>query len=125
MARRKDENALTDYRIFDIRSGRRETMPPPIEHRPASQREWTPRPAPGRILPISIPLPRERCFLRLANLPNFALDRLSRYEAILWRQANQILFALDALDRRELQDRGRRLRIGSQHVLPVDARDDY
>jgi hypothetical protein len=28
-----------------------------------------------------------RCFLRLANLPNFALDRLSRYEATLWRQA--------------------------------------
>jgi hypothetical protein len=26
------------------------------------------------------------CFLRLANLPNYALDRLSRYEAILWRQ---------------------------------------
>jgi len=25
------------------------------------------------------------CFLRLANLPNFALDRLSRYEAALWR----------------------------------------
>src|SRR5262249_51504615 len=24
-----------------------------------------------------------RCFLRLANLPNFALDRLSRYEAAL------------------------------------------
>jgi hypothetical protein len=23
-----------------------------------------------------------RCFLRLANLPNFALDRLSRYEAV-------------------------------------------
>src|ERR1019366_413449 len=41
-----------------------------------------------------------RCFLRLANLPNFALDRLSRYEAILWRQVGQILFALDALDRR-------------------------
>jgi hypothetical protein len=31
-----------------------------------------------------------RCFLRLANLPNFALDRLSRYEATLWRQAGQI-----------------------------------
>jgi hypothetical protein len=28
-----------------------------------------------------------RCFLRLANLPNFALDRLSRYKATLWRQA--------------------------------------
>jgi hypothetical protein len=40
------------------------------------------------------------CFLRLANLPNFALDRLSRYEATLWRQASRILFALDALDRR-------------------------
>src|SRR6516225_6936521 len=28
-----------------------------------------------------------RCFLWLANLPNFALDHLSRYEATLWRQA--------------------------------------
>jgi hypothetical protein len=42
-----------------------------------------------------------RCFLRLANLPNFALDRLSRYEAMPWRQIRQILFALDALDRRK------------------------
>jgi hypothetical protein len=49
-----------------------------------------------------------RCFLRLANLPNFALDRLSRYEATLWRQAGQILFALDALDRRKPQERRRR-----------------
>jgi hypothetical protein len=46
-----------------------------------------------------------RCFLRLANLPNFALDRLSRYEATLWRQAGRILFALDALDRRKPQER--------------------
>ena len=37
-----------------------------------------------------------RCFLRLANLPNYALDRLSRYEATLWRQARQILLALEA-----------------------------
>src|SRR5277367_2933082 len=42
-----------------------------------------------------------RCFLRLANLSNYALDRLSRYEAILWRQVRQILIALDALDRRK------------------------
>jgi len=48
-----------------------------------------------------------RCFLRLADLPNFALDRLSRYEATLWRQAGQILFALDALDRRKPQERKR------------------
>lgn len=48
-----------------------------------------------------------RCFLRLANSPNFALDRLSRYEAALWRQAGQVLFALDALDRRKPQERRR------------------
>jgi hypothetical protein len=46
-----------------------------------------------------------RCFLRLANLPNFALDRLSRYEATLWRQVGQILLALDASDRRKPQER--------------------
>jgi hypothetical protein len=48
-----------------------------------------------------------RCFLRLANLPNFALDRLSRYETTLWRQARQILLALDALDRHKPQERRR------------------
>ena len=46
-----------------------------------------------------------RCYLRLADLPNFALDRLSRYEATLWRQAGQVLFTLDALDRRKPQER--------------------
>ena len=46
-----------------------------------------------------------RCFLRLAHLPSCPLDRLSRYEAILWRQAGQVLFALDALDRRKPKDR--------------------
>jgi hypothetical protein len=45
-----------------------------------------------------------RCFVRLCNLPNYALDRLSRYEATLWRQAGQILFALDNLDRRKPQE---------------------
>ena len=60
-----------------------------------------------------------RCFLRLANLPNYALDRLSRYEATLWRQAGQILFALDALDRRKPQDRRRRCRVDSRQELPA------
>ncbi len=55
-----------------------------------------------------------RCFLRLANLPNFALDRLSRYEATLWRQAGRILFALEALDRRRPQERGCRFRFGDR-----------
>jgi hypothetical protein len=56
------------------------------------------------------PVEFARCFLRLANLPNFALDRLSRYEATLWRQAGRILFALDALDRRKPQERAGDLR---------------
>jgi hypothetical protein len=51
-----------------------------------------------------------RCFLRLANLPNFALDRLSRYEAALWRQAGRLLYALETLDRRKPQERARRVR---------------
>ena len=59
-----------------------------------------------------------RCFLRLANLPNFALDRLSRYEATLWRQAGQILFALDVLDRRKPQERRRRFSFGGRRELP-------
>jgi hypothetical protein len=46
-----------------------------------------------------------QCYLRLANRPNFALDRLSRYEATLWRQVGQILFTLDALDRRKPHER--------------------
>ena len=58
-----------------------------------------------------------RCFLRLANLPNYALDRLSRYEATLWRQAGQILFALDALDHRRPHDRRHRYRVGSRQDL--------
>ena len=60
-----------------------------------------------------------RCFLRLANLPNYAIDRLSRYEATLWRQAGQILFALDALDRRKPWDRQRRFRVGGRQELLV------
>ena len=64
-----------------------------------------------------------RCFLRLANLPNFALDRLSRYEATLWRQVRQTLLALDALDRRKPQERGRRFPIGRRSVLPSFERD--
>jgi hypothetical protein len=45
------------------------------------------------------------CYLGLANLPNFALDRLSRYEAALWRQAGQVLFTLDGLNRRKPQEK--------------------
>jgi hypothetical protein len=50
-----------------------------------------------------------RAFVRLSNLPTYPLDRLSRYEATLWRQACQALFTLQCLDRRKPWDR-RRLR---------------
>jgi hypothetical protein len=62
--------------------------------------------------------------LRLANLPNFALDRLSRYEATLWRQSRQILLALDALDRRKPQERTRRFCVDDRSALPIYERDD-
>jgi hypothetical protein len=71
--------------------------------------EAIPNSKPNRVGPALDPvIELARCFLRLANLPNLALDRLSRYEAILWRQAGQILSALDALDRRKPQERRRK-----------------
>jgi len=39
-------------------------------------------------------------YLRLANLDNEPIDRLSRYEASLWRQVVQTLFTLQTLKRR-------------------------
>jgi len=57
-----------------------------------------------------------RCFLRLANLPSFVLDRLSRYEVALWRQVDQLLMTLDALDRRKPQERRRYTRLETRHV---------
>ena len=47
-----------------------------------------------------------RCFLSLANLPNFALDCLRRYEVTLSRQAGRIVFAFNTLDRPKPQERG-------------------
>jgi hypothetical protein len=64
-----------------------------------------------------------RCFLRLANLPNFALDRLSRYEAALWRQARQILFALEALDRCKPPERKGRFNFGARRELSAIERE--
>jgi hypothetical protein len=45
------------------------------------------------------------CFLRSAELPTFPLDRLSRYEHLLWRQARQLVFTLESLRRRKQQPR--------------------
>jgi hypothetical protein len=40
------------------------------------------------------------CFLRLANLDNGVFERLGRYEAALWRQVVQTLFALQTVRHR-------------------------
>jgi hypothetical protein len=66
-----------------------------------------------------------RCFLRLTNLPNYALDRLNRYEVTVWRQVGQTLFALDSLDRRKPQERRRRFLAGSRQELLAGVRDQY
>jgi hypothetical protein len=38
-------------------------------------------------------------FLRLAELPTFPLERLSRYEHLLWRQARQLVITIESLRR--------------------------
>ena len=87
------------YALF----GRAETVS--VDRDPASHKfanETQAAPTVSRSVAVTAEL--ARCFLRLANLPNYALDRLSRYEATLWRQAGQILFALDVLGRRKPWD---------------------
>lgn len=44
-------------------------------------------------------------FSRLAALPTFPLDRLSRYEYLLWRQARQIISTLELLRWRKREPR--------------------
>jgi hypothetical protein len=36
-------------------------------------------------------------YLQLSAMPNFPLDRLTRYESTLWRQARQIISTLESL----------------------------
>jgi hypothetical protein len=42
-----------------------------------------------------------KSFVRLSNLPTYPLDRLSRYEGTLWRQACQILLLLRCIEQRK------------------------
>jgi hypothetical protein len=83
--------------------------PAPREIAHAAFGHQTPPPDPGTHIAANTANLRPnlaRSFLRLVNLPNRALDRLSRYEATLWRQVRQTLIALDVLDRRKPQERG-------------------
>ena len=94
----------------------------PAWHGIANETEAGPGSTPESIEPVTAEF--ARCFLHLANLPNYALDRLCRYEATLWRQVRQILFALDALDRRKPQDRARRFRAAGRQNLSAYERDE-
>jgi hypothetical protein len=98
------------YKLFNANSDQQAAVANATETSPASRLTS----AQGQVAPD---VELARCFLRLCNLPNFALDRLSRYEAALWRQAGQILFALDNLDRRKPQERMRRFCLGSEQAL--------
>ena len=103
------------YALF----GRAETVGvdgDPAPHRMANETQAVPNSVPQSLEPPVDPT-AARCFLRLANLPNYALDRLSRYEATLWRQAGQILFTLDVLGRRKPWDRRHRFFAGRRQEL--------
>src|SRR5215470_8642367 len=103
------------YRLFNANSDRQSAsggLANETETKPAR----TPAASQGQPAPV---VEVARCFLRLANLPNYALDRLSRYEAILWRQVGRILFALHALDRRKPQERSRRSIRASRVLEPI------
>jgi hypothetical protein len=87
------------YALFNADSDRQAAS-----HGVANATETSPASAQGQVAPD---VEFARCFLRLCNLPNYALDRLSRYEAALWRQAGQIVFALHNLDRHKPHERMR------------------
>ena len=64
-------------------------------------------------------------FLRLAALPTFPLDRLSRYEHMLWRQARQIVFTLESLRRRKQQPSRSSFPFSFRRREPSTASDEF
>jgi hypothetical protein len=50
---------------------------------------------------VCAPQDLAKAFIRLTAHRTFPLDRLSRYEHMLWRQARQLVFTLDSLRRRQ------------------------
>ena len=112
----------TLYALFNAKSDRRQAVP----HGLANALQANHAPVLASTQNQDAPdLEFARCFLQLCNLPNCALDRLSRYEAMLWRQAGQILYALDNLDHRKPQERMRRFCRSSQQVLSGVGREEY
>jgi hypothetical protein len=82
-----DRTAVTVRRILAVASGGPnrsdvDASTPKARVSDSSQRRTT------------TPIDMAHCFLRLANLKNNALERVSRYEAALWKQAAQTLLLL-------------------------------
>ena len=88
--------------LLSFRSARQKMLATPGEHTASPSGALVGRldEADGRC-PTAIPS-RDIAlsYLRLANLDHELIDKLSRYEAGLWRQAVQTLFALQTLKRR-------------------------
>src|SRR3974390_3205901 len=77
--------------------------------KPASDRLYVVTAIPPRDSRIQQEVPLKTAitdrFLRLAELPTFPLDRLSRYEHLLWRQARQLVITIESLRRHKRQPR--------------------
>jgi hypothetical protein len=122
LSRFRQTRCVNSREVFDAMFGRADRISlqeVPASHGCTDGSEAVPNSDPTIVDPAIDPNTElARCFLRLANLPNYAFDRLSRYETTLWRHLGQILFALDALDRRKPQERRRRFSVGGRHELP-------
>jgi len=77
--------------------------------RPATDRLYVVTAMPPRDARVQQDVPLKTAiadrFLRLAELPTLPLDRLSRYEHLLWRQARQLVITIESLRRRKQQPR--------------------
>ena len=84
-----------------------EPLPNGAQVNPATDRIYIVTAIPPRDARIQQDVPLKTAiadrFLRLAELPTFPLDRLSRYEHLLWRQARQLVITLESLLRRQRQ----------------------
>jgi hypothetical protein len=63
-------------------------------------------------------------FTRLAELPTYPLDRLSRYEHLLWRQARQLVITLESMRRRNRQSSRSRFSFSFHRREPGDSSEE-
>ena len=99
-----------------------------IRHRTVSQTEQKPCPAPCRNLsdlPSIRPLSSRVAFCVSPICPTTRSIASADMKQPFGAKSGQILFALDALDRRKPQERRRRFRVGSRQELPAYEREEY